>query len=114
MSLLITLYDLEIKILSLPWRELEVWIPYYSSYIEIYNVISCTHLNESLPQPCTRVWTGPVIVIIWTSFPSPPLTLSVGLFQEVLDSRMARTRLGIEKLFWLRVSPPYMETVLTQ
>lgn len=70
MSLLVTLYYLEITILSFPWRELEVWIPHYSSYIEIYNVISHMYLNESLPQLCNTVWTG-LVIVIWTFPPIP-------------------------------------------
>lgn len=50
-SLLMTFYYLEIIILSFPWRELGVWIPYISFYIEIYIVLLYTYLNKSLPQP---------------------------------------------------------------
>lgn len=82
MSLLVTLYYLEITILSFPWGELEVWIPYYSSYIEIYHVILHTYLDESLAQPCNTVWIG-LVVVIWTF---PPIPTSQYLSSVVLES----------------------------
>lgn len=110
-SLLITLYYLEIKIVSFPWRELGVWIPsssYYFFYIEIYSVIIHTYLNKFLPQPCNRVWSGLVIVI---TCKLPVLSTShhlswIVLQSVALDSRPDITRVGIKRFFWLVTFPP--------